>query len=178
MGTVVAVLTQDHDPAVAQGIVAQARVLGGSIGVAASNALFNHYSQTRLSGVLSPAQIAQLQHSTSAITGFTPFQKNAIRLAYAFSFNQSMRICLYIAAFCLVASIFTYQRDPPSLAKLAAQHNKLPETAAAGPGMAGAALTLTLSRVISIMGPQEDVGTGNSSISDGVTRDVRRPYES
>ncbi|GAM86226.1 hypothetical protein ANO11243_042380 [Dothideomycetidae sp. 11243] len=110
--------------AAAQGIVARARVLGGSIGVSAANALFNHFCHAKLPGVLTPAEISDLQHSTAGISQLTAAQAQAVRDVYAESFNHSMRICLYMSAVCLFLTAFTWQKNPPSLAQLTADKEK------------------------------------------------------
>ncbi|QIW97217.1 hypothetical protein AMS68_002735 [Peltaster fructicola] len=112
--------SNQDDHAVTQGIIAQARVLGGSIGVAASNALFNSYARSQLAGVLTPAQISDLQLSTASVQTLNAQQAQAVRETYASSFGESLRICLYLAVVCLVLSGFTWQRHPPDIGKLMA----------------------------------------------------------
>jgi len=116
--------TDSNTHAVSQGIVAQMRVLGGSIGVAASNGIYNSMAHSRLQGILTYEQISDLQTSTSILQSLKPVQAEAVRVVYADSFSQSMRVCMYIAIASLVASLATWQKNPPSVSKAHAK----PET--------------------------------------------------
>lgn len=95
--------------AVAQGIVAQVRVLGGSIGVAASNAMFNATCAKNLQGILTPEQIADLQTNTQILGTLDEVARQAVRVAYSDAFNKSLRICLVVAAVNLVVNLFTWK---------------------------------------------------------------------
>jgi hypothetical protein len=79
---------ESGDLAVAQGIVAQARVLGGSIGIAASSAVVGGMSLKagRLGDVVDERNI------------------------YAKAFSKTMWVCAVIACVALVASVGTYQK--------------------------------------------------------------------
>lgn len=101
-----------------QGIVSQVRVLGGSIGVATGNIMFLRQARRDLRDLLSPQQIVEIQSSPSIAETLSSAQANAVSLAYSDSFNQTMRICTYLAAACIVASLFTYQRNPPQSRKI------------------------------------------------------------
>ncbi|OQE32828.1 hypothetical protein PENFLA_c001G10246 [Penicillium flavigenum] len=98
--------------AVAQGIVSQVRVLGGSIGIAAANALFRVQSHRELQGILSDEQIGALQTSTKIMNTLNASQAHAVRQAYSDAFSQSMRVCVYMATVAFVAALFTWQRHP------------------------------------------------------------------
>lgn len=95
--------------AVAQGIVAQVRVLGGSIGVAASNAMFNATCAKDLQGILTPEQIEGLQTDTHILGTLDEAAQQAVRVAYSDSFNKSLRVCLIVAAVNLVINLFTWR---------------------------------------------------------------------
>ena len=99
--------------AVAQGIVAQARVLGGSIGIAASNAIFDVTCRERLSGILTTRQIADLQTSTQVLRTLDEAGRAAVEEAYSEAFDRSLRVCLYIGAANMVVNLLTWQRNPP-----------------------------------------------------------------
>ena len=94
--------------AVAQGIVAQVRVLGGSIGVAASNAMFKATCANNLQGILTPEQIDGLQTNTQILGTLDMAAQEAVRVAYSDSFNKTLRVCLIIAAVNLVVNLFTW----------------------------------------------------------------------
>lgn len=96
----------------AQGIVSQVRVFGGSVGVTAANALFRLQSHRDLNGILSDDQIQALQTSPKIIMTLEASQARAVRQAYSDAFSQSMRVCVYMAAAAFVAALFTWQRHP------------------------------------------------------------------
>lgn len=79
---------ESGDLAVAQGIVAQARVLGGSVGIAASSAVVGAMSAKagRLGAVVDK------------------------RVVYAEAFSKTMWVCAVVACVALVASVGTYQK--------------------------------------------------------------------
>ena len=93
----------------AQGIVAQARVLGGSIGIAASTAILGVMEYDQLPGVVSESQLASLQTSEQELS---PAQLHAIRQAYSDAFNEDMRVCAIVAGICVLLTIGTFQRNP------------------------------------------------------------------
>ena len=99
------------DHAVAQGIVAQMRVLGGSIGVAMANGLVTRQSRADLRGILTVEQVGELQTSTKILETLDAVQRQAVRQVYSDAFSTTMRICTYLAAVCLVVSFFTFRRD-------------------------------------------------------------------
>lgn len=97
----------------AQGIVSQVRVFGGSLGVAAANAFFRLEAQASLPGILSDTQIRQLQTSPTIMATLTPVQGAAVRVAYSDAFSATMRVCVYMGSAALLACLFTFQRSKP-----------------------------------------------------------------
>lgn len=124
--------------AVAQGINAQTRVLyvhksprdlslltrrsGGSIGIAAASAVFNNQLRQKLSGLLTPDQIKNLQTAYGdTVNALTPTQLSAIRDVYASSFAEILRVCAGVAAVGLVATFLLWQRNPPEVGERKAE---------------------------------------------------------
>lgn len=101
--------------AVAQGIVAQLRIFGGSIGIASGFIVFNTNVQHTLAGVLTPGQLDEFYRTPAAIKRLPVRQQLVVRQVYVSTFNTDMRICAGIAAACLVATLCTYQRNPQSI---------------------------------------------------------------
>ncbi|MCJ1290434.1 hypothetical protein MMC34_001972 [Xylographa carneopallida] len=97
-----------RDNAVAQGIVAQVRVLGGSIGIAASTAILGVTERCDLAGVVSASQLASLQTAAQTLS---PAKRLAVRQAYADAFNESLTVCAVVMAVCVV-TLGTFQRRP------------------------------------------------------------------
>ncbi|MCJ1433471.1 hypothetical protein MMC27_002833 [Xylographa pallens] len=98
-----------RDNAVAQGIVAQVRVLGGSIGIAASTAILGVTERRELTGVVSPAQLASLQATAQTLS---PVQLLTVRQAYSDAFSESLKVCAVVMAVCVVVTLGTFQRNP------------------------------------------------------------------
>ncbi|KAF5600746.1 multidrug resistance 3 [Fusarium pseudoanthophilum] len=91
-----------RDYAPAQGILSQVRLLGGSLGIAASSALLNEKSSKYLSGVLTVYEQATIGGSN---THLTSAQWSAVRYTYADAFQVEMKIATVVAA-CSVISAF------------------------------------------------------------------------
>ena len=104
----------DYNPAVAQGIVAQVRILGGSLGIAASTAILGATKQRELNGIVSEEQVARLKSSTSTLS---PAQRLAIRVAYSDAFNETLLVCAIIAGVCVLVTLGTFRRHPQDLAE-------------------------------------------------------------
>jgi hypothetical protein len=92
--------------AVAQGVVAQARVFGGSIGIAASTAILGTMQRSELSGIVTAEQLSTLQ--TSART-MTLAQLHAVRQVYSDSFSEVTKVCAAVSAACAVACLLAFR---------------------------------------------------------------------
>jgi MFS family permease len=105
-----AIQCEIKDHATAQGIVAQARVLGGSFGIAASTAIIGVIEDQQLGGIVSPAQLAALNLSTLDFA-----QAQAVRHAYAQAFNHILRVCTIVSGISIVFACLSFQKNPPTL---------------------------------------------------------------
>ena len=105
------------DYATSLGVVNQARIFGGAIGLAASTIILNVRLWNDLSPVMSFADLTGLRQSLSYIPLLTPEQQYAVSVAFANSFDDQMRYCTYIAAACVIISLFTFSRNPTDLEK-------------------------------------------------------------
>ncbi|KAJ6782868.1 hypothetical protein PWT90_07962 [Aphanocladium album] len=101
-----------EDHAIAQGIVAQIRVFGGTIGIAASFIVLNTKIHDDLSTVLSPQQLSDFYKSPAATAHFELLEQFYVRQTYINAFAIVMRMCLGVAAASFVAALCTYQRNP------------------------------------------------------------------
>ncbi len=110
-----------RDSAVAQGIVAQARILGGSIGIATATVILATTEIRDLSGLVTEGQLASLQSEANSLS---PQQLQAVRQAYADSFTEELRICAGIAALALITTLMTFERHPRSMQELRQQQIK------------------------------------------------------
>ncbi|KAI0442121.1 major facilitator superfamily transporter [Xylaria telfairii] len=96
-----------RDHAAAQGIVAQVRVFGGSLGIAASSAILGLSLQAHVGGSVTPQQIASVE---AGGTDLAPSDLAAIRRAYSDAFREDMRVCTIIAGIALLWAFGTYSR--------------------------------------------------------------------
>ncbi|KAB5576461.1 major facilitator superfamily transporter [Coniochaeta sp. 2T2.1] len=120
----------EHAPA--QGIIAQMRILGGSIGIAASSAILGVKTRNQLSGILSPSQLRGLAGQMSTLT---PEQATAVRVAYTDALKEDMVVCCAVLAVGFFLTCGVYRRGRLSLAarhqqQLAEEHAR--HAAAAG----------------------------------------------
>ncbi|GAB0139393.1 hypothetical protein EsHS_00000047 [Epichloe bromicola] len=104
-----------EDHAISQGIIAQMRVFGGSIGVAISIIVLITRIQTNLKDILTPEQLANFYRSPLTIFTFSSAQQMLAREAFIDAFRIDMYICLGVSVASLFVSLFTYQEHPPSV---------------------------------------------------------------
>ncbi|KAL1841855.1 hypothetical protein VTJ49DRAFT_6532 [Mycothermus thermophilus] len=103
-----------YEHASAQGIIAQVRMLGGSIGIAASSAILGTKFRAELAGttVISPDVLTYL----ASDPGILPAETWAvIRRVYTQALRENMIVCCAVLAAALGCSLFVYKRDTVSL---------------------------------------------------------------
>jgi hypothetical protein len=98
----------DNETASAQGIIAQVRILGGSIGIAASSAILGVKKRTQLPGIVSPQQLANLAAVGPTLS---PDQLGAIRRVYTDALRVDMIVCCGVLALGVVFSLGVYRRN-------------------------------------------------------------------
>lgn len=91
------------------------RVFGGSIGVAISIIVLITKIQTGLQHTLSADQLASFYRSPLALFTFSPEQQMLARKAFIDAFQIDMYICIGVSLASLAVSLFTFQRNPPSV---------------------------------------------------------------
>ncbi|KAI1652686.1 major facilitator superfamily transporter [Daldinia decipiens] len=106
---------RDHAPA--QGLMAQVRVLGGSIGIAASSAILGVKLQ-ELSGPDQPGEVPLLESGSKSQQ---QAQLEATMLAYAGAFKEDMRVCTIIGAVAILLTFGTFSRNRLTVAERRAQ---------------------------------------------------------
>lgn len=111
----VSLQTNPQEHAIAQSLLSQARVLGGGLGVAAFNAVFNHQLQTSLLHDIPLDQLAKIQTNFEVVDSLDLIQQNLVRMTFASSFADSMRTCMKIATLSLLVALLTYRRRPRTL---------------------------------------------------------------
>ena len=113
--TVIAIIESDYKTrAVAQGLVDQARVLGGALGLSAATILFNK-KLNELDSILTLAELGAVRQSLSAVVTLTPQQQAAVRLVFANAFGNEMKVCLYVSCGFIVLALFAIQKNAPRI---------------------------------------------------------------
>ena len=110
--------SSSDDVAAAQGAISQARILGGSLGLAMATIVLNSKLGDGLAGVQDPAQIKGLEQSLSSIATLSGPDYAMVAQIYTDSFNTQMRICTYLSAATVIAALCTYQKKPASVAAM------------------------------------------------------------
>ncbi|KLU85967.1 hypothetical protein MAPG_04986 [Magnaporthiopsis poae ATCC 64411] len=119
---------REHAPA--QGITAQMRVFGGSLGIAASSVILAREVQRQLGGELTAGQLAAVETrgpAGIAAGGDTSGQDMQrimalVRRAYADAFRHDMVLAAAVGAFAVVAALCTYRRGRVSLLEARRRH--------------------------------------------------------
>ncbi|KAK4152772.1 hypothetical protein C8A00DRAFT_44201 [Chaetomidium leptoderma] len=96
----------------AQGIMAQVRIFGGSIGIAASSAILSAKTAELVGGSIPPEALANLESDPSAMS---PDQWALIRRVYTDALKQDMIVCCAVVAVAMVCTLGIYQRNRVSM---------------------------------------------------------------
>jgi len=92
-------ITDHEDGAVATGIVAQARLLGGSIGIAAFSAVLGGFMEQ-----------SHLGASVGETVGLSAEALGALKAAYADAFTDTMKICAAFAGIAVLCGLASYKK--------------------------------------------------------------------
>lgn len=109
-----------NDLAIANGAMAQVRVLGGCIGISVCTVVFNANFNAVLSHLLSPQQLEELHRSPTAAVQWPDNIREAVRDVYSTAYSDELKIMLYVAALMPVAAALTFERIPMPVHKAAA----------------------------------------------------------
>lgn len=108
---------REHAPA--QGIIAQLRILGGSIGIAASSAILGRKTRDQLAGILTPEQLGGLAAQYSHLT---PEQHAAVRATYTDALREDMIVCCAVLTAAVFFTLGVNQADRASVAERQRRH--------------------------------------------------------
>ncbi|KAK3939457.1 putative multidrug resistance protein [Diplogelasinospora grovesii] len=132
---------RNDDLAAAQGALAQARVFGGAVGLAACTIIFNAYVQRNLvSGGSGPAALSdsdldQIHRSPLAVLSLaSPEARQEVIGVYMVAFSGQMYAMIAAAALAVLASLCTYRPNAPPLSDVLAHHKDLPTSAHSSAG--------------------------------------------
>ncbi|KAG5966697.1 hypothetical protein E4U57_002011 [Claviceps arundinis] len=112
--------TEPHERAPAQGAVAQARVLGGCVGLSLCTILFNLYATQNLSGHLTDAELGMIHRSPLLGLQLPTKLRELVRTVYIEAFGLEIKVIAIACAIMVVISLFTLEKQPPSIERLTA----------------------------------------------------------
>lgn len=112
------VAPQQHERASAQGAVAQARVLGGCLGLSICTVVFNLHVNEFLEEHLSEQQLEQIHRSPLAGLQLPVDVRQAVRTVYAGAFTEEIRLMVVVCAIMVVVSLFTLEKHPLPIERL------------------------------------------------------------
>lgn len=115
------ILAAEHSElASAQGAVAQARVLGGCIGLSICTVIFNSHVNRYLGDHLTSAQREELHRSPLSSLDLPLDLQDLVKNVYAGAFVEEIKIMMLICAAMVVVSVFTLERHPSPLERMTA----------------------------------------------------------
>jgi hypothetical protein len=100
---------------VAQGTIAQSRILGGAIGIAVSTMTMNDHLQANFEGTISPASLQTLFISPFTIAEFGSGINLRFRETFISIFAADMRIAMYVSIAAFLACLCAWQKNPRTI---------------------------------------------------------------
>jgi hypothetical protein len=94
--------------------MAQVRMLGGSIGIAASTAILGVKQRQQLfdTGVVTPLQLNSLRNSMHELSSQ---QVHTVQQAYTDAFNETMAVCAILSGICILVTVGCWQKNPMTM---------------------------------------------------------------
>ncbi len=99
----------------AQGTIAQSRILGGAIGIAVSTITMNNHLQEAFEGIIGPESLQTLFISPFTIRNFGSTIASQFRETFIAIFAADMRIAMYVSVAAFGASLCAWQKNPPTI---------------------------------------------------------------
>ncbi|KAH8169953.1 major facilitator superfamily protein [Sarocladium implicatum] len=114
---------EESERASAQGAVAQARVLGGCIGLSICTIILNAQIQEHLGDgkVLSQSQLEDLLRSPLSGLRLPMEQRDLVKRVYANAFRDEVKVMTGVCAAMVLFSLFTLERNPAPLERMTVQ---------------------------------------------------------
>ena len=107
---------QLDDHAAAQGAISQLRILGGVIGLTTFTIVFNNkVASGSMLAALTPAQVAVLHRSPTALVEIWPELQQLVAGTYSAAFHEMTSILAGIAGLALLVSLGTLEKNPPPI---------------------------------------------------------------
>lgn len=111
------------DLATAHGVISQARLLGGCLGISICTVIFNYHSDNYLKGRISDEAMHKLQLNPTEIRHLSTQDQGTVKGVYSGAFTEEVKVMLYVCGVMFVASLFTLERHPVAMSALA-EHQK------------------------------------------------------
>ncbi|KAG6041322.1 hypothetical protein E4U41_004974 [Claviceps citrina] len=112
--------TEPNERAPAQGAVAQARVLGGCIGLSLCTILFNMHANRHLTGRLTEEELGMLHRSPLLGLQLPMKLRELVRAVYIDAFGIEIEVIALACAVMVVISLFTLEKHPHPIRRLTA----------------------------------------------------------
>ncbi|CEJ93555.1 hypothetical protein VHEMI09135 [[Torrubiella] hemipterigena] len=112
------VATGDHERAAAQGAVAQARVLGGCLGLSTCTIIYNSRLGSFLSDTLTSEQLSELRRFPVSETRLPTSILELVQTIHAVAYTEEFKVMAMVCIPMVAISLFTLESSPASLALL------------------------------------------------------------
>jgi hypothetical protein len=109
---------ESSEKATAQGAIAQARVLGGSIGLSVCTVIFNIHVNRYLEGHLTESQLESLHQSPLSGLQLPIDQRDLVKTVYAGAYAEEIKILTCICSVMVITAFFTLERHPVPLRRV------------------------------------------------------------
>jgi hypothetical protein len=101
-----------------QGAVAQARVLGGCIGLSICTVIFNHHTNRYLEGRLTDEQLKGLHRSPLSGLQLPQELRELVSRVYVDAFAEQMKVMVIVCGVMVLVSLFTLEKEPAPLERM------------------------------------------------------------
>lgn len=109
------IASEESGRAAAQGAIAQARVLGGCIGLSTCTVTFNTHVNRYLAERLTSKQLQDLHRTPLSGLKLPMTLRELVKDVYSGAFKQEIKIMILICAIMVFVSLFTLERHPAPL---------------------------------------------------------------
>ncbi|KAL3442365.1 major facilitator superfamily domain-containing protein [Aspergillus insuetus] len=97
------------DYAPAQGIIAQLRILGGSLGISTSTIFQNAQVRNHLTGLLTASELATLGHSSGSQAPLSAEKRSAVHKAFSDAFHNDMVAAVVVSGVAILVVLVGYR---------------------------------------------------------------------
>lgn len=109
---------EQHERASAQGALAQARALGGCLGLSICTIVFNLHVNKYLQNHLSKEELEQIHRSPLAGLRLPGDGRDLVKEVYAGAFTEEVRLMVIICAVMVIVSLLTLEKHPIPIERL------------------------------------------------------------